>query len=255
MENETPVQNSSANFIIAALSVVIVGLLGFMGYTYQTKQIVPKDKTVKFEELPAHIQDQYVLFNDALQKEKSLERTITKLNQKIQQLEKSSSSSSTVIIEKPTEKVIEKVVEVEKPVEVQKIVEVEKVITVKEQIDKSNYNTYTCKSFEAGGIVIPKKCEKELLNFLTKHNDAKQFELIGLVDDKEFRLIKSLEDVYGVEKIKDIKKYVQRGLSRQRVIELTWFIKESSDKKLNLNAVNYSLYSKDKRGFVVKAYY
>lgn len=251
MENETPVQSSSSNFIIASLSIVIVALLGFMGYIYQTKQIVPKNKVVQFEELPTHIQDQYVPYSVALQKERTLQTQITKLNQEISKLQDEPKGQTNTVVEKVVEVEVEKLVE--KPVE--KVVEVEKLVTVKEHIDKTNYNTYTCKSFTPGGIDIPKKCEKEVLSFLQKHKNAKQFEMIGLVDDIEFRLIRTLEDVYGVEKIKDIKKYVQRGLSRQRVIELTWFIKQNSSDDINLNAVNYSLYSKDKRGFVVKAYY
>ncbi|MEA2018277.1 MAG: hypothetical protein U9N59_07505, partial [Campylobacterota bacterium] len=152
----------------------------------------------------------------------------------------------------------EKIVEVEKVVEVEKIIEVEKVVEkiveIPVSIDKTKYKTFTCKTLKNGTVYVSKQCKKNLISFLKKNNDAKMYEVIGMVDSAEFRLIKKLEDVYGKNKIGNLSKYAQIGLSRKRVIEAIWVVKKSLPKNKNITNVNYTITSKDKRGFVVRAY-
>ena len=158
-----------------------------------------------------------------------------------------------IVVEKEIQEV-EKVVEVEKIVEVEKLVEVEKIVEIPVVIDKTKFKTYTCKTLKNGVIYVSKKCKKDLVSFLKKNSDAKLYEIIGMVDTAEFRLIKKLEDVYGKNNIGNLSKYAQIGLARKRVIEATWVVKNNLDKNANIKNVNYSITVKDKRGFVVRAY-
>lgn len=250
MENEPlkPVESGMGNVVNIVLGAVVIGLLVFGGYIYQTKSIVPKGDKKTFDDLPLYIQEQYVPKSDMLSLQEQLQDSKEQIKQLKGQLDQKQDMRSPLV---PNNKLDAKQ-EVREKV-------IEKIVKVPDTIDKTNYKTYTCKSFDPAGISIPDSCKKSLFTFLDTNKNAKLFEIIGLVDDREFRLIKNLEDVYGVKKIKDIKKYVQRGLSRQRVVEMTWLIKEHfhnlGDDDFKLNAVNYTLYSKNKRGFVIKAYF
>jgi len=78
--------------------------------------------------------------------------------------------------------------------------------------------------------------------------------VIGLIDQQEFRLIEKLEDVYGKKRLGNLSKYAQTGLSKQRVIEASWVVRQHLGKKAIIDPVNYIITKKNKRGFVVKAY-
>jgi 5-bromo-4-chloroindolyl phosphate hydrolysis protein len=254
VENEPlkAVGSGMGNIVSTILGVVVIGLVGFGGYIYQTKDIVPKGELNKLIETSKTIQEQDTSNNELRELRQQLQEAKVQISKLNQVLEEDQGSNQNVNISSVTPNELDQGTQTREKV-------IKKIVQIGEMIDKTNSNTYTCKSFESGGIVIPGRCEKELFDFLQTNQDAKLFEIIGLVDDTEFRLIKNLEEVYGTQKIKDIKKYVQRGLSRQRVIEMTWLIKEyfhqKGDHDFKLNAVNYTLYSKHKRGFVLKAYY
>lgn len=251
MENEPlkSAQSGIGNVINIVLGAVVIGLLVFGGYIYQTKNIVSKGENKTFKDLPLYVQEEYVSKSDMLKLKEELQDSKEQIKQLKEKVDQKQDMINSFV---PTDKKVDTKQEIKERV-------IEKIVKVPDSIDKTNYKTYTCKTFDPAGIVIPDSCKKTLFNFLDENKNAKLFEIIGLVDDKEFRLIKNLEDVYGKEKIKNIKKYVQRGLSRQRVVEMTWLIKEHfhnlGDDSFKLNAVNYTLYSKNKRGFVIKAYF
>jgi hypothetical protein len=242
-------ESGFGNVVNIVLGAVIIGLFVFGGYIYRTKNIVPKGDKKTFDELPVNIQEKYIPKSDMLSLQEQLQDAKEQIKQLKKKLDQKQDMTSSLT---PTDKKMDTKQAIKERV-------IEKIVKVSDSIDKTNYKTYTCKTFDPAGISIPKACKKSLFTFLDTNKNAKLFEIIGLVDDKEFRLIKNLEDVYGVKKIKNIKKYVQRGLSRQRVIEMTWLIKEHfhnlGDEYFKLNAVNYTLYSKNKRGFVIKAYF
>jgi hypothetical protein len=93
------------------------------------------------------------------------------------------------------------------------------------------------------------------VNQLIKNKDAKKYEVIGMVDDIDFKFINKLKDVYVAKKVKELSKYSQIGLSRQRVIEASWLIKEHIGNYSDIKTVNYTIHSQNKKGFVVRAYY
>ncbi len=255
---EQPQQSS--NILVYTLISIIVILLIYIGYIYKTKVVLSQDKldeqyikkeSVVFDNLPTYIQNEYVLKSQYDYKVNEYEAEISNFTNKVK-------LEDTIT----TPKVVEKIIEVEKVVEVPKVdaintaipsrtqgVEAQKTIEAKE-----HFETYTCKTLKSGSEYITLKCKNDLKNFIEKHKDAKRFEVIGLVDKQEFKLIEKLEDVYGKVRLGNLAKYSQTGLSRQRVIEATWIIKKYIPKNISVDTVNYTVTGKNKRGFVVRAY-
>jgi len=284
MENELKlidvqqVSKSSNTFLYTLLSLILV-LTGYITYMYSSHDIVKKGdlkeqyvlKTdISFDMLPSYERSKYVEYFEH-------NNQVTVLKNQLQLLQNNTNTVSTskpVVIEKivevekvvEVEKIVEKIVKVEKIVEVEKIKEVEKIVTVPMNVEdevqivkefkKSNltFNTYTCKNMESGGINISQKCKKELYAFLDKNKNSKLYEVIGMVDNKDFKLINKLKDVYGEKRIKHLSKYSQIGLSRQRVIEASWLVKKHIGNYKYIKTVNYTVNAKDKKGFVVRAY-
>ncbi|MGB3751717.1 MAG: hypothetical protein WA945_09125 [Arcobacteraceae bacterium] len=245
-QNETKQNNA----LVYILLVVIIILLGYIGYLYGFKDMVKKDdlkdkyilkSDIAFSMLPSYEKSRYINFYEH----------DTQINELQQQIRNLKNTQPTVV---EVEKVIEKIVNV--PVE--KVVEVEKIVEIQNSIpynnDKTTFNTFTCKNLEEGSISVSKSCQSKLYKFLDENRGSKSFEVIGMVDDKDFKFINKLKDVYGENKIKNLAKYSQIGLSRQRVIEASWLIKKHIGNYDQIKAVNYTLNSKNNKGFVVRAY-
>jgi len=188
---------------------------------------------------------------------------IANLKKQIRQLRQNSTSTNdirTIEVEKIVKVPVEKIVEVEKIVKVpvEKIIEVKKMsntpLVRKEKELKRTFSTYTCKDMKSGSIKISQKCKNDLYLFLKRNKDSKVFEVIGMIDNKDFKLLNKLKDVYGEKRIKHLSKYSQIGLSRQRVIEASWLMKKYLGDYNNIKTVNYKINAKDKKGFIVRAY-
>ncbi len=230
MHNITEGKEDFKGLIIIGLTMMIVILLGGVGYIYKTKKIVPKNSIAPSipttetssvdNNLPSDIQENYILKSTHIQELHKIKK-------------------EKELLEKDLEDIIDNTIH-------------SNAVT-----DHLQFKTYTCKSFQKGSIAVPRSCEKSLYKFLdTYKHKAKKFEIIGMVDRSEFKLIQKVEDVYGpTAEVKEIKKYVQIGLSRQRVIETTWLAKQYLPKYAIINPVNYNLYNNDKRGFVIRAYF
>jgi len=259
METQTT-QNETqqSNALLYTLIGVIVILLGYIGYVYASHDMVNKNELkekyvlkndINFYMLPSHIKSQYVEFYDHNEQ-------VDTLKQKIQNLQTQLKEDTKIIekvIEVPVEKVVEKIVEVEKMIAIPIEIEVkEKPTNIFNNANQ--FNTYTCKNMEEGSIEISQKCIKELHSFLDKNKEAKKFEVIGMVDNQDFKLINTLKDVYGEKKIKHLSKYSQIGLSRQRVIEASWLVREYIGDYKHIKTVNYTVHSKNKKGFIIRAY-
>lgn len=248
--------DSLKNLIITGLTLAVVVLLGGAGYIYATKDIVPKNKAsnnyaeddnIVFENLPPSIQDRYIAKSVHIAEIERVESQKEQLAQEITELanddRKKELLQKTALMQKDLD---------------EQIIDDTKQRTMENTsiTDRTKFKTYTCKSFVKGSIVTPSSCKKELYQFLDKHKEkAKEFEVIGMVDKTEFKLIQNLEDVYGSSEVKEVKKYVQIGLSRQRVIEVTWLARQYLPKNTPIGAVNYTVYSNNKRGFVIRAYF
>lgn len=263
-ENQKKQEVKLSNTLVNTLSLITLVLIGYIAYIYSSNDIVKKGQLndqyvlktdMKFSMLPSYEKSRYIEYFE-------YDKKITELNKQLQYAQNNKNSANPSVVEKivKVDKIVEKIVEIEKIVEVEKIINVpmdmrDEFAIVKE-IKKSNltFNTYTCKTMDSGGIRISKKCKKALYKFLDKNKNSKIYEVIGIVDNKDFKLINTLKDVYGEKRIKHLSKYSQLGLSRQRVIEASWLVKKYLGNYKNIKTVNYTVNAKDKKGFVVRAY-
>jgi len=322
MENENQNKKNINGFLIALLLVIVLFLLGIMGYAYYTKDMVPKNKIVQL--FSSTTQD--TNFNDTqiVEQEKYTSKAdnLDEINTIDKQKDKIYSSAEESIEEEPSVKNDflkkmalsqkdndERLARGEESIEEESSVKndflkkmalsqkdndarlargeesIEEESSVKNEFlkkmalsqkdnddmiisesgkklkdvtqkDRLKYKTYTCTKFKKGSINVPKVCKNELYSFLDKYKDkAQEFEIIGMVDNAEFKLIRNLEEVYGSTEVKEVKKYVQIGLSRQRVIEVTWLAREYLKKGTKIKPVNYTVHNNNRRGFVIRAYY
>jgi len=265
IETNQEVKSNSALYITSSLLLIC---LVFMGYIYSSYSVIKKTElkekyvlknNIDFNMLPSYEKSNYV---DSYE----YNNQIANLKKQIQQFQNNATSVNaikTIEIEKIVKVPVEKIVEVERIVKVpvEKIVEIEKysdknlLSENQKTINKSNnFNTYTCKSMASGSIQISQKCKNDLHRFLENNKNSKMFEVIGMIDSKDFKLLNKLKDVYGEKRIKHLSKYSQIGLSRQRVIEASWLLKKYLGDYRNIKTVNYTVNAKDKKGFIVRAY-
>jgi len=269
MESQTT-QNKTqqSNALLYILIAIIIILLGYIGYIYSSKDMVKKGtlksdyvlkNSINFGMLPTYEKDKYVEYYEYSDKIEQLNNEITSMKRKNKVVYKSEMTTNR---EMPVvNKIINKIPEESKMIEHETVYAENKTENkfeneedVKMQITAKSYDTFTCKDLLGGSVDISAACINQLHAFLDKNKNAKIFEVIGMVDNSEFKLIKKLKDVYGEKKLKSLSKYSQIGLSRQRVIEASWAIREYIGDYKNIKTVNYTVKSKNKKGFVVRAY-
>ncbi len=262
LNSQTEQPKQSDNSLVYILLFIIVVLLGYIGYIHGTKEIVKKDHIkenyikkddISFDILPLYIQDKYVLKSLYDYKVNDLETKNLTILKKLEE---------AIVKKEPL--VIEKIIAAEKATHTRMDTSIELIPkeqnigsqTVAESTtsDSTKTKTYTCKTLNSSSEYITKYCKKQLIKFLDENKDAKRFEVIGLIDKQEFKLVEKLEDVYGKQRVGNLSKYAQHGLSKQRVIEASWVIRQYLGKQVQVDSVNYTITQKNKRGFVVKAY-
>lgn len=190
---------------------------------------------------------------------------LNKQNKNISELENQITSLSTTTKKETIKPEIKKpIIKEEKVIQEKEIIKEIKVVDknltkekFKEFYNSAKFNRLTCYDYNAGAIQPSKQCLDKIHNFLDKNKNALRFEIIPVVDSKD----KELFD--GIEKIKlknystpqRLNKYALRGLSRDRVLELTWNIRQIVGQELILTPTNYFVESqKNNRGIIIKAY-
>ncbi|MEJ5168438.1 MAG: hypothetical protein WHU93_04670 [Arcobacteraceae bacterium] len=121
-----------------------------------------------------------------------------------------------------------------------------------EPISSTNeYNLLKCYEEKVGSFVMPDKCIDNMKKFVADNKNASKFEIIGVVNDDDKIYLKSfLKDNATPSMVE----FSAMGLSRHRVVEATWRIKEILGDDSKIGFVNYTINSKVSRGFVVRAY-
>ena len=264
-------QQKNNNLVYGLILLLIIAVV-FIFSIYTNNEMIKKDDFQKnyvkkddivFNMLSAKEQNKYMYIDAHL-------RQIDTLNNKIKDLK---TNNKSVVKNKPT--TIEKIVEVEKIIKVkedckaqikQKVGKLEQLVRLQQKailsirsgtssIDKTKYKTYTCKDMLKGSFYIPKSCTKMLYKFLDKNKDAKMFEVIGVVDASEFKVLTKIKEPQNKSKVIKIANFAQLGLAYRRVKEGKWAIRYYLDKNVNIQVVNYIIKSKKKsKGFVVRAY-
>lgn len=224
--------------------------------------------------------------NDSIQKEpfkttniqSILEKTANKVENQI--LEKKVEDKATKAIENNLEKAVEikedvnkekeKLVKIEevKPKEIIKEVIKEKIVTKVVKLDKKNfkeyynsskYNTLKCYDFKAGNVFPTSTCKKNLAKFLKENNKAIRFEVIPVIAEDDNIIFDKLQtNIKNMDKAfqEKVKEYMFRGLSRERVLESSWHIKDTLGENTILTPTNYYVKSKkNNKGIIIKAYH
>lgn len=129
----------------------------------------------------------------------------------------------------------------------------------KKYYNSLKYNTLKCYNYKAGDIFPTTKCKADLKKFLFANKNALRFEVIPVIaedDNKNFyKMEKNIEKMDKNFKAK-VKEYMAKGLSRERIIETSWYIKNILGKDTILTPTNYYVKSKEKnKGIIVKAYH
>ena len=168
-------------------------------------------------------------------------------------------------VEVNTKEVLEPIIKEKKVIEEKEIIKEVKVVDsqltkekFKEFYNSRKFNKLTCYDYNIGGIQPTKKCISNLENFLKDNSNAIRIEIIPVISKEDKAIFEGIDKIdlenYSTEK--RLKKYALRGLSRDRVLELTWKIKQMDNKDIVLTPTNYFVESqKNNRGVIIKAYY
>ncbi|MEA3352433.1 MAG: hypothetical protein U9Q33_01255 [Campylobacterota bacterium] len=247
--NKTQVQKQDYTFVYI-LTFLVIGLSSYIGYIYYShdmvnkgdleKKYILKDE-VSFDLLPSYEQDRYI-------EKRIYDNKLYELNSKL--------ANSLKSVEP---KIIEKIVEVEKVVEVEKIVEIEKPTAAPQQFDtkkdplklKDIYQCYTM----VGDIYPSEECVDKLNLFLDKNKDAYKYEVIGVINKDSFPVLDKVTTKENKRMINRVSNLAQTGLSRKRVIEAMWNVKNKLGVSRDITTVNYTIISNEGlAGFIVRAY-
>lgn len=117
---------------------------------------------------------------------------------------------------------------------------------------EKDYNIFKCYEQRVGSFIIPDRCMENLSNFIDDNKDsATKFEIIGVVNDDDKVYLKSFFKENSTASMLD---FAVMGLSRHRVVEATWKVKDILGDDSKISFVNYTINSKISRGFVIRAY-
>lgn len=144
----------------------------------------------------------------------------------------------------------------------------EKIITKPVKLDNKSFkkfynspkfNTLKCYNFKAGNIFPNKTCKDSLGKFLKENIDAIRIEIVPVIAQSDYVVFKKLEEnIKTLDKAYQdrVQEYMFRGLARERVLEITWQIKEILGKDTLLTPTNYYVKSqKENKGVIIKAYH
>lgn len=155
-----------------------------------------------------------------------------------------------------------------KPKEIIKEIIKEKIVTKIVKLDKKNFKTYynsskynslKCYNFKAGNIFPTSLCKNNLAKFLKDNKNAIRFEVIPVISKSDNIVFNKMQsNLKNMDKTfqNRVKEYMYRGLSRERVLETTWYIKDILGVDTILTPTNYYVKSKkNNKGIIVKAYH
>jgi len=295
-------ESSSDNTILNVIFITVIMGMAIVGYMYGNFGSIPleelendyvKKSTITFNTINKNEKMNYIKkdkYLDEIDKLKNKEPKIVEVEKVVEKI-----VNVDKIIE--VEKIVEKIVEVEKivyrdkiieaePKIVEKIVYKDKIVMAEPKvvykdkivegeakiiektvfkdviIDKSKFNVFRCYGMSPSGYRLSPKCENGLKTFLDKNKDAKSFEVIGIMNPKDFRTIVILKqklellkelDLSG-EQVDVLKHLVAVGLDKLRVNETIWEVKKILGRQANIAPVSYDVNSPHYRGTVVRAY-
>ncbi len=252
--------DDESNLVLYLVAVIAILLLALTIYLFTKNDHIEKT-TIN---TPKEIQ-----INKDSEIKKSIEKQIEEKPLLAVALdEKKNKEEKEITQEKPLVKIEKEIQIVEKPVEVIKEVIKEKIVTKIVKLEKQNfkeyynskkYNTLKCYNFKAGDIFPNAKCKTSLKTFLKANKNALRFEIIPVIAEEDNKIfVKIQSKLKGMEQsFQDkVKEYMFRGLSRERVLETSWQVKDILGEDVVLTPTNYYVKSKkNNKGIIIKAYH
>lgn len=119
-----------------------------------------------------------------------------------------------------------------------------------------------CANFKPTSHVAPSSCKKKLARALLEMNNNMIYEIIPIVNSKDFDFIERMVDegadeenkIEYKERMQDFMEYANRGLSHYRANEAIWILKQSMGKEVKIRNSSFHMFTKDKAGFVIKVF-
>lgn len=128
----------------------------------------------------------------------------------------------------------------------------------KEFYNSRKFNKLTCYGYKAATIMPTTSCKENMKNFLEENKKAIRLEVIAVLGKDDIEAFKGIENIKleNYSKSNKLKTYALRGLARDRVLELSWQIKQILGKDTILTPTNYFVESvKNNKGILIKAYH
>lgn len=244
---------NNMNTILYLVILIAILLLSIVIYlftsTSESTKEVPKIRVEKKElnEKNSDIKlEKIELKKEKVKKPEIKEETNKKTLEEIKIKEEKQVEPKVIIKEVIKEKIITKPVKLDKK-------------SFKKFYNSSKFNTLKCYDFKAGSIFPNKTCKDSLGKFLKENIDAIRIEIIPVIAQADYIVFKQLEQsIKTLDKdYQDrVKEYMFRGLARQRVLEVTWQVRDILGSDTLLTPTNYYVNSKkENKGVIIKAYH
>ena len=274
-------ENKNMNMLLFLVIIIALLLLGIVVYLFtkdENKQLELKEVKVEKEvnldnkvltiknDNKDEVKKILTIKNDNKENELK-ENTVSKKEIKIEKETKPLEENKEIKIKKTP---INKNVTKEEPktkVVIKEIIK-EKIVTKEIKLNKDNfkkyynsskYNTLKCYNFKASDIFPDNSCKNDLKKFLNANKKAIRFEIIPVIAQDDNQIFDKMKDnIKQMDKtFQDrVKEYMFRGLSRERVLETSWQIKDILGEDTVLTPTNYYVKSKkNNKGVIIKAYH
>lgn len=202
-------------------------------------------KELHFQDLPTSIQNKYILESEKYE----LEELITANEIEIKNLVKKLEINKKALVKKAKKIKINNKEATNTNTLNKKIAYLQtQLVSTKKSIKKQKYTSITCSTTPIGFKSMPKQCVSKFKKFLKQNSkNSVRFQIIPLLDNSDDKFIKDNSN-------KRTKELLKFGLSRSRVLEAAWLVKDTLGKTALISYVSYIAHSKTKRGIIIRAY-
>jgi hypothetical protein len=223
-------KESSFSFFYLILTII---LLASFYYMYKNKHTTINNRPLTFEDLPKNIQAIYITKDEL---KNSVQAKEDEGNLKVKHLKEELS----ILNEKFELANIEK----------------NEIRVDAQKYRSKKYDATGCYAETEGTFDFYPSCVDRINKFLDENKTATSFQIIPVIDGKDKLyindIITSIKDG-NIDK-KPLKDYLIEGLSRKRVLQASWHVKDRLGKDAIITYVNYIADTADKRGFTIRAY-
>ena len=119
-----------------------------------------------------------------------------------------------------------------------------------------------CGNFKPTSHTTPRSCKTKITKALLQMNNNMIYEIIPMVNNKDFDFIARMvndtvnenDKIEYKERMQDFMEYANRGLSHYRANEAIWILKQNMGKEVKIRNSSFHMFTKDKAGFIIKVF-